>query len=684
MSDKLTYDLVVGRNDLSKSLKDASKEALNLESVLTTAVGVFAGNIATKGFELITGAISSAISSLEQSIDAAAAAEVSFNNLTAALGRAGNNTAQTRADLSAFAAELQRTTTFEDDAAFSSLALLQSLTKLNTDGLQKGVTAAADLATVLGIDLDSATRLVAKGAEGNVEAFKRYGVEIKKGSTDTETFANLIETLNGKFGGAAASQVSTFSGAIKQLSNNFGDVQESIGGLVTNNTTVIAFFNVLSGQLADTSGSIANMQTFFNDATKTIVNFGVAIAQTALEIADLVTTALKPFANAILFIGGIVVSSLIAPIEGLIDGVIALGSVVPGLSDSFKNLENPIKGTSEAIQQFSEGALKSIGDFGEGNAFRSGAEAVQQFGNAIIEAEGKVAVGRTLSQQGNSARVQNETDTNAEVLAQRQQLGLDLQALQLQLANEDKAFQDSLFAIKQEEGIARNQAQIEAIYNQKVAEADAVLQGELLKNQAITNAQNKALADQKAYEAFKLSATKINNEKILATEKALTEEKKRTDKEREQNQKETLSTIASLSSSGNKTLAAIGKAAALTQIAIDTPVAIGKALSAAPPPVNFGLAAAVGAAMAAQAARIAGVAFENGGIVGSGGGATVGPDNRVAAIRDGEMVLNGNQQKKLMDMINNGGANGDIVIKIDEREIFRAVRNQLNNGMRFA
>jgi hypothetical protein len=84
---------------------------------------------------------------------------------------------------------------------------------------------------------------------------------------------------------------------------------------------------------------------------------------------------------------------------------------------------------------------------------------------------------------------------------------------------------------------------------------------------------------------------------------------------REQDQRSTLSTIASMQGENNKVMATVGKAAALTQIAIDTPVAVGKALSAFPPPFNFAAAGAVAAAMAAQAARVAGVKLAEGGIV---------------------------------------------------------------------
>lgn len=77
--------------------------------------------------------------------------------------------------------------------------------------------------------------------------------------------------------------------------------------------------------------------------------------------------------------------------------------------------------------------------------------------------------------------------------------------------------------------------------------------------------------------------------------------------------------MASLSQSSNKKLAAIGKAAAIAQATVDGYLAVQKALAAFPPPFNFAAAAAVGVATAANIANIAGIGFSNGGYTGSGG-----------------------------------------------------------------
>lgn len=134
---------------------------------------------------------------------------------------------------------------------------------------------------------------------------------------------------------------------------------------------------------------------------------------------------------------------------------------------------------------------------------------------------------------------------------------------------------------------------------------EAKIQESLQRKQEIKdNADRTAFTKEQQYQA-----------KLLGIELKKNEDLKKLDEARVAARASSLNTIATLQSANNSTLAAIGKAAGITQIAIDTPVAISKALAAFPPPFNFAAAGLVGAAMAAQAARIAGVPLAEGGIV---------------------------------------------------------------------
>jgi hypothetical protein len=112
--------------------------------------------------------------------------------------------------------------------------------------------------------------------------------------------------------------------------------------------------------------------------------------------------------------------------------------------------------------------------------------------------------------------------------------------------------------------------------------------------------------------------------------------------------------LASLTQSGNKKLAKIGKAAAIAQATIDGILGVQKALASAPPPFNFALAAAVGVAAAVNVSKIASSGYKSGGYTGNGGVSDV-----AGVVHGQEFVVNARATAKnrpLLDAINDGVA----------------------------
>ncbi len=138
-------------------------------------------------------------------------------------------------------------------------------------------------------------------------------------------------------------------------------------------------------------------------------------------------------------------------------------------------------------------------------------------------------------------------------------------------------------------------------YEQTLAQIDALRQADLISEQTAAQMKAKANAD--------LYAKQLGNASSF------------------------FGNLSSLSRSKNRELAAIGKAAAVTQATIDGVAAVQKALASAPPPANYALAAAVGAATAANVAQImsTNLGFQTGGsfVVGGQGG----PDSQMVAFR---------------------------------------------------
>lgn len=239
------------------------------------------------------------------------------------------------------------------------------------------------------------------------------------------------------------------------------------------------------------------------------------------------------------------------------------------------------------------------------------------------------------------------------------------------LAEEETLLKESLERkriIEEENRLAKNNKAIEDDIAQKEFENALLVADQEKKLALVSNfLDRKIAATTKAEEKNRLLRQKyaVLEAQSDMTAKRMEEERQtKFDKETEKNRTDTLNRIASLSNSSNSRLAAIGKAAALTQIAIDTPVAIGKALAAFPPPINFAAAGAVGAAMAVQAARIAGVPLAEGGIIKATPGgvpAIIGEGGQDEAVipldRAGEFGLGGGRSS--VTVIVNGGLLGD-------------------------
>lgn len=141
-----------------------------------------------------------------------------------------------------------------------------------------------------------------------------------------------------------------------------------------------------------------------------------------------------------------------------------------------------------------------------------------------------------------------------------------------------------------------------------------------------------------------------------------------------QNAQSFFGNLATLSRSENKKLAAIGKAAAITQATIDGVLAVQKALASAPPPANFALAAAAGVAAAANVASIVSqnVGFMTGGSFTVPGG-TGGADSQMVAFRasPGEQVTvaTPTQVRKGSNAVGDGEGGGQSAPSLNARII---------------
>jgi hypothetical protein len=226
------------------------------------------------GFAAITATI-------YKSVEAASEAELAQTKLVTALGRAS-------AALDEQARALQQTTKYEDDTVTAAQAMAAAFTK-NEDSIRRITAAAADLASAKGMDLVSATELVTKSVYGEVNALGRYGIAAEGAAGSTQRLEGLMKNLNAHFGGQAAAQAQTFSGAMAYMKNQFSDLLESLGGILVKNPAVIAAIRSLGLAF----GQMAEYIMENKDALKLAVQDGLVYF---LDSMGVVVTLMKDFA----------------------------------------------------------------------------------------------------------------------------------------------------------------------------------------------------------------------------------------------------------------------------------------------------------------------------------------------------------------------------------------------------
>jgi TP901 family phage tail tape measure protein len=340
-----------------------------------------------------------------------------------------------------------------------------------------------------------------------------------------------------------------------------------------------------------------------------------------------------------------------------------------------KQIESEVEQLNKKIE-----ALKQINTV-RADEFRkfSGGAGLGEKVEPVKEEKPKEAAGLSPAQQ---AEIDNARRVNAEITMINQE--------------RDLAEEERQLRIKEAQGLANEEdfIKLNDIEAQKISiRANA----ELEKTALIKNSRERELAEQKLAAKTELDLEKLQTKQIIA-------EKKRRKAQEDAIQQAKLSTARNFLGAGialAKEGSAAQKGLMIADATISTYAAATKALAAPPgPPWSVALASSIVALGLANVAKIAGVGFQNGGVVGGFNGSSVGPDNTIAQVRTGEMILNSSQQRNLFDQINSGELRGEnssverlsnsiemiasqpIVVQVDNKEIASAVRDAGRDGFR--
>jgi hypothetical protein len=241
-----------------------------------------------------------------------AEAEAATGRLQAALVASGQASPAVAKAYGEMATELQRMSTFSDEAITDAQTMLTTVGNIKPDNMRETLKVTMDLAKGLGIDLVAASNLVAKAASSDGEALGKLKVILGDSVSEGADFAEVMEAINQKFGGQSAAAMGTTAGQMENLNNQMSDLNEQVGGVLAEN---------LKSLLSVFQSMPEGVQTF----TLAVIGIGTALAPVLVSLTSLVSllsatglgagivsafTAILPFLGP----AGLIVAGVIAAV----------------------------------------------------------------------------------------------------------------------------------------------------------------------------------------------------------------------------------------------------------------------------------------------------------------------------------------------------------------------------------
>ena len=563
-------DFVKGSKQVQKEFQKSAKSAKKFGSIASGAVSSFVGNLAAAGVSAGFGAISrgfgSIISLAKDFTQAASVQEDSIKSLNNSLVRAGTFSEEMSASYQKLASSIQENSKFGDELILSQAALARNFTKTDEQA-KKLIKSAVELAAATGMSLDAAVEQLGKTMSGTTGRLAQMIPELKGLTQEALKSGAAFDIIMDKFGGAAAAQIETFSGAMTQSQNIIGDFQEELGFVITQSPEVIAVIKgigdifLLFGEQVKENKS--GLQSFVSEGVSLFID-GIGQAGEAIEFFLDLSTGFDTFTNFITDFTLGATEQLLGFAKGTAEIAAEVGEFLGISTSGIDSFNKSIDRMTTNIENAREVGRQNTAEAIASNELQK--QSLRDFTNQAQELLRK----RIADQKEAGAA---ELETMASI-------------------NEEKT---AMHDTEKEEDLIRREDEL--TFMQLSADENLeFLRGSLGAEEAERSiARAKELANQgkhkKANDVLRKAKTKAEKNDIFA----ITKFRDLSDKQRLASLQGTLGTISSLTSSSNRKEFEVGKAAAVVNATIQGFLGAQRALGSAPPPVNFILAAAVGA-----------------------------------------------------------------------------------------
>jgi hypothetical protein len=335
---KFTADFSQWKTAVDAAQGDIEQLTVATEKI-TPAVGLLAAQVGTQIRQL-----GSDIGALGKDYVAAyAEEEAATQKLIASLTAQGNATTGVISQYQAMADQFQKTTTFAGEAVLRSEAIFTTIGKVGPENMQAALDAAGNLATFMGTDMETAATMMSKAFSSGGESLGKLKQIIGDTVPEAASFDDIIGALTEKLGGQTAAAATTTAGQMAILENQFGEIKETVGGLIAQGLTpLLNFFLSLPEPVQTTIAAV--------------VVLGTALAPIAIAIAALVTAA-APLVALLTGTGGLAVAmgAVGAALGTIALPAVAVVAAVTAIYLAFKNWDTStefVAGVYNAVKTY--------------------------------------------------------------------------------------------------------------------------------------------------------------------------------------------------------------------------------------------------------------------------------------------------------------------------------------------
>ncbi len=533
----MSNELVIKISGDVKNFQDALDKAKAKTEDLSGALNTTAKYSAV-AFAALTAEIGFAV-------HAFAEGEAAVNKLTAALQNQGIYSSQLVESYKSQAQAAQELTGASDDELISAQATIQS--HLGQIAVTQELTMAiADLAAAKGISLTGAADLLGRAVDGNTKLLKQYGIEVQDTGSKQENLARIMTIVQGNFGGLSQAGAQGL-GVFKLIAANFGDLQKAIGEKFAPIITMAGEqFNKFLLYLKDNKEIVTWIAR--------VLAFGAAFT----GIITVVATAVAGFLafSAVIAAGGGALVLLMGPIGIITAAIVGLSLAVGALAGNWNKVWPVMYASAQAFAVGIGAMFSGIAEIFSGLINRN-LEQVKNGWAQIRNAgeEGADAYFQALDEKTAEHEAKEEAAAIAKAEANKQK---KLTAAEIDKEDRRKAVEDLLAENEEYQAMTEEQ---QAIFREKEL---AQLQQNIITDK---NARG-AVASDTIAEQLKLQNDYQKN--MIKYGKAVADIENSLNSEKVNRVRELSGNLIQMQNSENQTLKSIGKAAAITNITIDT------------------------------------------------------------------------------------------------------------------